>query len=390
MTDHEKDSTQDRLPLLSERGIALPLALFGLVIIGALLAGVFHMSRMEQRHGDNSISRAQAAEAAEAGLATMVAGWNPAVYNRMANAAETTLTTVGVGGGNTYTTTLRRINQATYLASSEGRHVNGVGAVITRRRLGRLLRLNIPTIDVNAAITTRAGITVSGSSEVSGNDSVPPQWAGDCPPPGATAPGIRDSSGNVTTTGACSGASCITGDPPIQTDPTVNSGSFTQFGDLSFADLAALATKVVTGTVTGVGPTINLGPPATCRTGDALNWGDPLNPAGPCYDFFPIIYSPGNLRISGGWGQGILLVGGDFEISGGHEFYGPVIVLGQVTSTGTGGHILGGLMASDAELNTSLVSGNSTVTFSRCSVTRALQGTSHAKEMGSRSWSQLF
>ena len=38
------------------------------------------------------------------------------------------------------------------------------------------------------------------------------------------------------------------------------------------------------------------------------NWGDPATPTGVCFGYFPIIYAPGNLRISGGYGQGILLV----------------------------------------------------------------------------------
>ena len=378
-----------RLPRLDQRGIALPIALFALVIIAALLAGSFYMGRMEQHHGDNVVARAQAGEAAEAGLAETVASWDPAVFNAMANASEITLSTVTVGGTNTYTPTLRRINQSTFLVRSEGRHLSRTGAVITRQQLGRLVRLTIPDIDMNAAVTTRVGISIGGSSEVSGSDSVPPSLAGACPPPGTPAPGIRDSSGNVNTFGSCSGATCITGSPQILTDPTITTGSFNQFGDLNFAQLASMATKTVSGTVTGIGPTLNASP-LSCRTTDNLNWGDPVTPTSPCFGYFPIIYSPGNLHISGGYGQGILLVNGDLDIAGGFEFFGPVIVQGGVSSTGTGGHIVGGLMAQDATLNSSLISGNSTVTFSRCAITRALQASATAQEMGSRSWSQLY
>jgi hypothetical protein len=381
-----------RLTRLDQRGIALPIALFALVIIAALLAGSFYMGRMEQHHGDNTVARAQASEAAEAGLAATVAAWNTGAYNAMANASEITLSTVTVGGTNTYTPTLRRINQATFLVRSEGRHLSRTGAVITRQQLGRLVRLTIPAIDMTAAITTRVGISVSGSSDVSGHDSVPPSLAGFCPPPGASAPGIRDSSGNVSTSGACSGASCIAGSPQILTDPTVNSGSFNQFGDLSFADLAAMANKTLAAgaTYNGIGPTVNTGPPPTCRITDLSNWGDPATPTGLCFSYFPIIYAPGDVRLTGGQGQGILLVAGDLDISGGFEFYGPVIVQGGIRSTGTGGHIVGGVMAQNALLNTSLITGNSNVTFSRCAISRALQGSATARTLGSRSWSQLY
>lgn len=380
------------LPRMDRRGIALPIALFALVIIAALLAGAFYMGRMEQHHGDNAVARAQASEAAEAGLAATVAAWNPTVFNAMANASEITLSTVTVGGTNTYTPTLRRINQSTFLVRSEGRHLSRTGAVITRQQLGRLVRLTIPDLDMNSAVTTRVGISIGGSSEVSGNDSVPASIAGVCPPPGATAPGVRDSSGNVNTFGSCSGATCITGAPQILTDPTVTSGSFNQFGDVSFAELAALANKNLTagGTYNGIGPTYNTGPPLSCKITDIRNWGDPSSPTGACFSYFPIIYSPGDLHITGGQGQGILLVAGDLDISGGFEFYGPVIVLGSVSSTGTGGHIVGGLMAQNALLNTSVITGNSAVTFSRCAINRALQASSTARSLASRSWSQLY
>ena len=377
------------LLMRDRRGMALPLAIFSMVIAGAMITAVFFVARMEQRHGNNSIASVQAFEAAETGTAAVLANWNTS-YNASAIGSVTTLPSVSVGGNASYSATVRRLATAAFLIQSEGVVRSGTGAIVTRRDLARLVRLNQPSIDIRSAVTTRTGISVTGSSQISGTDTIPGGWSGDCPPPGPTAPGIRDSSGAVSTSGACSGGSCINGNPPIQTDPNVSSNTFTQFGDLSFTDLAALANKVVGGTLTGLGPTTNLGPPVTCRTGDVLNWGDPLNPTGACFDYFPIIYSPGNLQLSGGWGQGILLVGGNLSLAGGVEFYGPVIVLGQVTSTGTGGHITGGLMASNANFSSSLLTGNSVVSYSSCAVNRAVNGSSRVKAMNERSWAQLY
>ena len=81
---------------------------------------------------------------------------------------------------------------------------------------------------------------------------------------------------------------------------------------------------------------------------------------------------------------------GDLDVSGGVEFYGPVIVLGTIRSTGTGGHIYGGVMSSNANLGTVLVSGNSVVNYSSCTIARALQGISLAAPLGERSWAQLY
>jgi Tfp pilus assembly protein PilX len=372
-----------------KRGIALALALFAMVISMLLLTAVFYIARQEQRMGNNGIAATQAREAAETGLSAVLAAWNSTSYNALAPGASLTFPATAVGGGASYSGSLRRLTPTTFLVQSEGVYKIG-GQTVTRRQLARIVRLNQPRISMHAAVTTRVGITVSGSSQVSGTDTVPAPWGAICPPPGATVPGIRDSSGNVTTSGACSGASCITGNPRIQTDPSVSTNTFHEFGDLNFDDLAAMATRTASGTVTGLGPTTNLGPPVTCRTDDATNWGDPLNPAGVCGGYFPIVYAPGDLRLSGGWGQGILVVAGDLEIAGGVEFYGPVIVQGHIRSTGTGGHIFGGLMAENADFEVNLLSGNSVVSYSTCSIDRALQGSSRAKALRERSWAQVY
>jgi hypothetical protein len=254
--------------------------------------------------------------------------------------------------------------------------------------MAQFVRLDIPNIAINAAITTRTGLTVSGSSDVNGVDSVPATWGGQCPPPGPSAPGIRDSSGNVNTSGACSGASCISGSPQILTDPTVTSSTFTNYGNTNFNQLAARANLTLSGTMNGIAP-VTTGSPARCNTAVTSNWGDALNPSGPCGNYWPIIYAPGDLTVNGGQGQGILLVAGDLTLAGGVEFYGPVIALGTVRSTGTGGHIFGGIMAGNANLGTVLVSGNSVVNYSTCAIARALRGISVATPLGERSWAQL-
>jgi Tfp pilus assembly protein PilX len=371
------------------RGIALALALFATVIATLLITAVFYIARLEQRMGNNRIASVQAREAAETGLAAVLANWNTATYNTMANGGVVTIGQTPVGGGASYSGAVRRLTPTTFVIQMNGDYRIG-GQVVTRRQLARIVRLTTPAIDMNAAVTTRTGITVTGSSQVSGVDSIPSNWGGLCPPPGATRPGIRDSSGAVSTSGACSGASCITGSPQILTDPTINSNTFDTFGDLNFADLASLAEKTISGTVNGIGPSINTGPPVSCRTGVLTNWGDPLNPAGACGNYFPIIYAPGDVRLTGGWGQGILLVAGDLEISGGVEFYGPVIVQGRIRSTGTGGHIYGGLMAANADFSVNLLSGNSVVNFSSCTINRALNGSARAKGLRERSWAQVY
>ena len=374
----------------NERGIALPLVLFVLVILGVIITGTFYVARLEQKTGDNAVAGTQAAAVAEAGVDSVLSNWNTSTYNGMAVATDLVLPTVTTLGGNSsYTATVRRLNPTVFLVRADGRQAFPGGALAGRRQVAKLVRLDIPQIAMNAAITTRTGLTVSGSSDVSGIDSIPTSMAAICPPAGPTVPGIRDSSGNVNTSGACAGASCIVGNPQILTDPTVSTNSFTQFGNTNFAQLAAMADLTISGTINSIAPAVT-GLPPVCNTAIATNWGAPLTPASPCGSYFPIIYAPGNVRLTGGAGQGILLVNGDLDVSGGVEFYGPVIVLGTIRSTGTGGHIYGGVMSSNANLGTVLVSGNSVVNYSSCTISRALQGISRAVPFAERSWAQLY
>lgn len=371
--------------------MALPLALFALIIIGVLITAVFTIARLEQRQGNGSVATLQAFEAAETGLATLLANWNTAAYNALQVDSTLTLATVTLGGGARHSTSIRKINQTTFLARAEGQLRDPNGRIRTRREVLQVLRLLTPQIPINAAITTRVGITITGSSQVSGVDSIPNGWGGSCPPAGATLPGVRDSSGNVTTSGACSGASCITGSPRIQTDPTISSSSFTQFGSVTFSSLAASATKVLSGNVyNGIAP-VTTGSPAVCNQSVLTNWGAPRSATThACFNYFPIIYHPGDVKLNGGSGQGILLVGGDLELAGGFEFFGPVIVMGRVRSTGTGGHVYGGLMANDADLDVTLLSGNSVVNYSACAVNRALQAVATGRPLGGRSWAAVY
>ncbi len=239
----------------NERGIALPIVIFTMVIIGAIVAGTFFLARQEARTGDNTIASATASEAAEAGIAQVIANWSPSAYNGIAVGDSLVLTTTSLGGNASYTPTLSRLSPQIFLVRAVGRYqANGVPPR-SQRQVGMLARLDIPAVNMTSAITVRTGITISGSSEVSGRDSVPAAWGASCPPAGPMMPGIRDSSGNVNTSGACSGASCITGNPQILVDPTITSAAFTQFGSVTFAQLAASANKTVSGTMNSIAPT---------------------------------------------------------------------------------------------------------------------------------------
>jgi hypothetical protein len=67
-----------------------------------------------------------------------------------------------------------------------------------------------------------------------------------------------------------------------------------------------------------------------------------------------------------------------------------VIVRGNFTTTGTGGHIYGGLLAANVDVEQTDVLGNATLNFSTCAIDRALAGIQPGAPLKSRGWVQAY
>jgi hypothetical protein len=374
----------------NERGIALAVAVFALVVMGALVAGIFFAGRLEQQSGQNAVYAAQAAEAAEAGLSRAIAGQTSTAMLAMAvdPAGTPTLTTSTFGSNATYSTGVRRQTTDLWLVKSVGKRTNAASGAIATRTLGQLVRLNTANISVAAGLTAIGRITVTGNSTVSGRDATASAWTS----PKVNCPTPVDKAG-VKYNGTLSqqGSSVINGSPASQSDPTLNSSNI--FGGSNFAALKALRTLTLTGNVSGIGP-VTTSAPVRCNASVQTNWGAPTDTGSVCFDYFPIIYHNGDLSISGsGSGQGVLLVEGNLNVQGRIDFYGPVIVTGSVSIRGTGSDDIkfyGGVMAQDVTLDDSRLSGNATVNYSSCAIQRALQGSATVAGVNERSWLQLY
>ncbi len=70
--------------LQDERGMALAVAIFALVVIGALVAGAFFAGTQEQRVGENQRRVQTSFGVAEAGAQERVLNWDPATMNKRA------------------------------------------------------------------------------------------------------------------------------------------------------------------------------------------------------------------------------------------------------------------------------------------------------------------
>lgn len=370
-------------------GFALAVAMFAIVVIGAMIAGAFFASTQEYRVGRNSITQARAMAAAEQGQTAVLADWDRE-WNATFSAGETSDwidVPVDDGAGSSARVRFTRLDPVTFWMISEG-IAGGTGRETeARRRTGAVLRLGLPQINFLGALTTRGVTKIGGSSYINGHDSNPTGWS--CGTPGESMPGIAINDPSKISTSGCGDLSCVAGDPKVQGDPAAGEdATYFEYGSSNWDDLVAMSTVRLTGGNYKIEPVAAGG---VCSTNLVTNWGEPTKGGGsPCENYYPIIYSKGHLSVNGVRGQGILLVDGDLAIQGGFQFYGPVIVKGSLKTTGTGGHINGAVMAANVELETNTVLGNAVVNYSRCALLTVLANTSMPRLASQRAWMDLF
>jgi hypothetical protein len=371
----------------NERGFALAVSVFALVVIATLIAGAFFAARQEINMGRSSATAERAFAAAEAGLNETIGNWNVSSFNALNPGDSSTASGTVPNNGGSWAATVLRLNSEVFLVRSVGRDPTGA----SQRLLSTLARLQRITININAGLTTRGQLTLGGSSFTTGADAPPPDWG--CPTTGLdTLPGVLTRDSTEISLSGCKDYSCVQGDPKVRQDTTISDSTFYKFGEVDYNELAAMATLQLAGgsTWTGVGPTASGG---VCETANQKNWGEPTRGGGSiaaCYNYFPIIHINGNANFSNGYGQGILLVDGNVNVQGGFEFNGPVIVRGEFDTQGTGNKFTGGVLASNASLNESNVLGNATVAFSSCAVARAQKFGVPARELPRRNWADLI
>jgi len=371
--------------LRTERGVALIISLIGIVLVGALVTGVFATGYVEQKTAENARWMERSFGVAEYGLSETIAQWNVGDFNQLLPGRRVDIGGAALGGTGTYAGSVVRLSQELFLVDVTGTDARGRA----RQRLGAFVKLRPLIIDVEAALTTRGNTRIGGSAEIDGTDHVPPGWS-DCPPPVPPMAGVRlPDSSLVTYGGDCSDASCLSGGPPVSEDPTVSEETFFEYGDVDWDALAAIANQSLPpGTYTGVDPLLT--PEGDCDIAARTNWGAPFDNLSPCADYFPLIYVPGDITINGNSGQGLLLVEGDLRVQGGFEFFGIVIVKGQLITTGTGGHFNGGVLAANANLDQSALLGDAVVNYSSCAVAKALASGASGAQLRSRGWMQIY
>ncbi len=380
------------------RGFALPAAIGALVVVGALVTAGFYMARQEVRIGAASRFSAMALDLAQSDINNVLVNDSRAL-TALSTWGDTTLTDTMTQGVVSVEAT--RLSSSLFYVDGTATVTEG-GAVWggATRKVGLVVRLTQANVTPRAGLTTQGALKFGGSAEIRGADEMPDGSNGDANWTGA---GVCDSTSLTNKPGILTNDSTqidwngnqakiesgMTGTPLVAQDTTITAGSLMTFGDMTWDQLVAMADKVYTSSPGTIGPVVLNG---VCQTSALNNWGAPTDPTSPCFNYFPIIYFPGSLSLSGGIGQGILLVGGDLSVQGNAEFYGPVYVKGTLTTTGSGGHFWGGVVAGNADLSTNTVLGNAVITFSSCAVQRAIDNNpslTKLRPLGERSWVDL-
>jgi len=365
-------------------GMALVLALGAIVVIGAVVAGGFYVATRDVRTGRMTTAQERAQLRAEHALNLA----REQMESKKPQIATDGGMLVYVTAGNAIVTRLNRDAYQISVALNE--KANG-GADRSNRRVSMLVVRRVPEMTFPGALTVRGTTQIGGNTEIDGTDQNPSGW--DCPPAGDSKPGIvTPSLGDLKTSGGgCNNFDCVSGEPHVlPSADAAKDETYFQYGNMTWAELVTYARKITPGTYTQIEPVLRAD--GSCNTTLDANWGDPIKGGAStaCESYYPMIYVPGNLKLTGNYGQGVLLVEGDLTVEGAFKFYGPVIVRGHLATQGTGGHFNGGVMAANVDFETNQALGDATINYSSCAIATALTNSSPMLPVRQRSWAEMF
>ena len=384
-------------PSVERGGFMIPLAIIALVIMSMMGMAGMYVARTNLAASIAVRRSVKALYAGDAGAAKTVANWESLPVGALLPGDSLDLGWQSLPDGSSYRTVIRRVDDASsgsvglYQLRSTGRPSAQSTA---RRDVVTVVQASAGgSICCEGAVLIQGRFDVRGRRandpvlpEVDGTDRTPAAWFGECLAPPVDVDGVYIRSLaqlRILRFGDLAGA------PPSTQDGTISNATFTDFGGYTYAQLTSIANITFTGNRSfgnNIGPRTSVG---QCDTSVNTNWGDPANPANPCWGHLPVVHVTGNLTITGsGVGQGILLVGGNLTIRGNFDYYGIVIAQGQLRHQGRGSEIQGGVMVRNRSggTGTSRVQSGSRIQYSSCAVQRAMTGLSSVTPLPGRSW----
>jgi Tfp pilus assembly protein PilX len=373
------------------RGVALITALFAVVVLAVMMSGMYFTSNQEYRGTRNALIEQRAFAVTEFGLNSEISNWDRS-RNQLNTFPVGSIDSnqVYVAEGDTAWVKVTRLTDNTFWVVSDGSANMGLTSLESRRQTSAFVRIAYPTINPKGAITAAGDVKLQGAALVNGDDLHPAGWTNCDATLAATVPAVTvPPSGTVTY-----GPPNITSTPAVSYDSAAaDSNTYVRYGSESWNSLTANADIKLAGGIynNDIQP---VGTATTCDKSGDFNWGEPKRPGViGCYGYFPIIYSSGSLHLNGdGYGQGILLVNGDFEINGLFEFTGIVIVRDDILKSNGTAKIKGAVFAANMTAGDPLswMSGTQDVQYSNCAVQSALNGSAILVRVTQRHWAQIF
>src|SRR5215472_11983089 len=108
------------LRLAARKGLALPIAIGSIVLIGMIVTGVFFAATQENRVGRNTITQEKAFRAAEFGLNNAYSKWNSAVVGKLATGGTSVTVDDSSASGWLDTVQVTRLNTNAFMLVSTG------------------------------------------------------------------------------------------------------------------------------------------------------------------------------------------------------------------------------------------------------------------------------
>ena len=131
----------DERLIRDERGMALALAIFALVVIGGMVAGNFFVGLLEQQSGRNLLLATEAAAAAEGELGRLVAEVPAASLLSLTPGGEPLSQEPVSGVGITSVHQVARLADNLFLARTRSVRKDGAGGSLAERSAGLLAQL---------------------------------------------------------------------------------------------------------------------------------------------------------------------------------------------------------------------------------------------------------
>ncbi len=329
--------------------MALAVTVVALFAAAFLVSGVFFLAFTERRMGRGAVEMVEALANAESAVQRRLATWDRGALNTMPVGLTVVDSSGGSAGRPPATTEVRRLGGRVFLITA----VAGARSGRARRRVGLLVRLVLPELPGFPPLPAPAPVAGGPRSEL---DRSAPRSVGGAP--------CDESRG-----------------PRAHEEEAAWDGDRPDLWRAALSHWEAIANKPLPPRrYVGLRPSSSGG---ACLASDPRNWGAPLDRRSSCADYLPVIYSPGDLEVAGGAGQGVLVVVGDLTVRSGFSFYGVVIVRGRLVAQGVGGRFQGKIWVGDLDRESEE---RITVVRSHCAVDRAVLAAAFPAPLRERAW----